>query len=759
MTTTRHWLIATTFIVAVSNSAMAQDGVSLSSESVSLRGDPSALQWMPWSVTVLEADEVDETARFELEDLEGLVPGMVVDSLGVTPRGAAISVRGIGSGAMSAGFFPAVAVMVDGIYQGTHASQNPLLFDFERVEVVRSPDGMFTAAPAAGGAIRLLRKQPTDEFDAAAELVAADKARVRLNGMLNVPLTEQLAARFRLSQVSGGKIVDNASPDASAFGRSENDDDLLAASAAFKFDVSDTLALRYRFDITRDDSVVPARLNLSAETDLTCSTSDDDSACSVNGNGLRPETGTFDATTQNFSNARSYETDQHAFYVDFAYGEHQLVSTTAWRESDEVSSMDLDGSFVDVYSTSRQQQYEQLSQELVARGPVREDVSYVAGFYFLKNEYQLDATEFFVLPILDEAGRIVDVPEGAARTTSAYQDASLVSFSGHVTWDAGVQWVFDAGVRLSHINRDFRATVSRVASADPDPAPSRIVGDVSSPTATGTVGAAYRVDDEAMVYLRYSRDYQPVGFNDAAVSANSAGFYDAASVESVEVGLKSEWWDDRLRLNYVGFQNNWRDKVERFPSRTIDGRIESTLDNVARVEVRGHELEIEALPTDRLRLRAALSHQNADYLEYRIPDLTGTDPFSDRSDLIPTLGPADMFHVSGLYTWPFQGGMLKLYAGYRFTTEYWTDSTVATGRINNFSLLDLSVDYEWRDWTFRFFSRNLNSKRYLTNVDSPLDSEVASLAPSFTSTIGIATTAEVNEPEVTGLQVVYRPSF
>ncbi|MDZ7684225.1 MAG: hypothetical protein U5O39_03810 [Gammaproteobacteria bacterium] len=175
------------------------------------------------------------------------------------------------------------------------------------------------------------------------------------------------------------------------------------------------------------------------------------------------------------------------------------------------------------------------------------------------------------------------------------------------------------------------------------------------------------------------------------------------------------------------------------------------------MEVRGHELEVEAVPFDFLRLRASLSHLNADYLNYSVPDLAGGEDPIDRSGLTPAQAPTDMFTFSGVYTTGFRDGTLRFYAGYRHTKEYTSNSIVPAARIRNFSMIDLSVDYIWRDWTFRLFSRNSNGKRFVTNVHRPLASQVVSLAPNTTSTLPIATTGDLDEPEFTGLQVIFVP--
>ncbi len=133
--------------------------------STEIHGAPAPLQWTPHAITVVDAAETESTYRRDLEDLQGNAPGLIVDALGGTPQGAAIALRGIGSANVSNGFEPAVAVSIDGVYVGTHASRMQVLFDFETVEVRRGPQATFTAAPNLSGSVQLTRTKPKGEYD------------------------------------------------------------------------------------------------------------------------------------------------------------------------------------------------------------------------------------------------------------------------------------------------------------------------------------------------------------------------------------------------------------------------------------------------------------------------------------------------------------------------------------------------------------------------------------------------------------------
>lgn len=750
--------MAVAIVFSASLPAMADEASVQPEEMTQQRHRAESVQWIPESITVIGRDEMDETYRYQLEDLEGIAPGLLIDGMGAVPQGAAISIRGMGSMETSKAFFPAVAVNVDGVYQGTHASQNQVLFDFERVEIARGPQGTFSGAPSLAGTINVERTRPTGELGIRSRASFGDFNRKRFDTVINLPtIGGELDSKISFNWRRGNaKMVENVFSN-----RKENEDHLQQISASVLWQRED-ISVQYTYDDGYDKTDVGALLNLSSASDLLCSNSIDEANCSLDENGLKPETDSFAATTQNFSNAREYDYFQHAARVNFSWLEHDITSISAYRESEESSSHDLDATFIDFYSSTLQQEYTQVSQEVTAFREFNADTSYVVGIYYLGTEYNLDRSDLFVLEQIAAQNRILAVPAGETRTIDSNQRASILSAFAHADYQWNDKWRWDAGVRANRVKLDFNHTVSRPNNASNGFAapPAILVGDIKQNEVTGTLGFSYRVDDEAMVYGRYSHGFRPGGYDDTANSIDAGKPFDEERVEGGELGLKSDWYEDRVRLNYAYYHNNYHNRVERFTRAVDSTRVESVLQNVAKVETRGHELELTYIPFEELIVRASLSHQNADYIDFTIPDLSGAAATVNlQGSRIPPLAPADMFSLSGHYSFGYGEGVVNLYGGYRFVTEYWTDSEVPAGRVENFTTLNFSAEFVWRDWKFRLFSQNANNKRHLTNVTHITDSQLASLPPTTTTELDLVTTAEMNQPEFTGVEIIWVPSL
>ena len=192
-------------------------------------------QWVPHSTTVLTKDELEETFRRDLEDIESIVPGLIVDRMNTTPRGAAIALRGMGSANASKGFDPAVTVNIDGIYVGTHTGRLQVLFDFEKIEVVRGPQGARDGNPNISGSINIERTKPTGELDVDLRVSMDIDERQEADIVVNFPIVESISAKLGLHwKDQGGDYMTNVFSD-----RDENTEDYTLLTGAIPWDFRD----------------------------------------------------------------------------------------------------------------------------------------------------------------------------------------------------------------------------------------------------------------------------------------------------------------------------------------------------------------------------------------------------------------------------------------------------------------------------------------------------------------------------------------
>jgi iron complex outermembrane receptor protein len=274
-----------------------------------------------------------------------------------------------------------------------------------------------------------------------------------------------------------------------------------------------------------------------------------------------------------------------------------------------------------------------------------------------------------------------------------------------------------------------------------------------------SAGISYKVDEEAMIYARYAEGFLPGGFDENAMSAFTGNSYGSETNRSFEIGLKSDWQQDRLRVNVAYLETQLNNKLERFNTLTPEGDIESMLDNVAQVEVSGWELELESIPLDRLRIKMAYSHLNANYDSYHVPDLENPGSYINLSHLTSNRAPGNNLFLSANYSLPIGPGTLHTYAAYRLLKDYQTNSLIPEAEVSNWTAWDLSVAYEWREWQFRLFSKNVKNKEYIQNVNRILQTDILPVGAGSVSVPSLVTFTEYNQPRYTGFEIIYQPDF
>ncbi len=746
-------LVSALALILTSSHAFTEENKSPLGEQISdLRYSEEAVQWTPHSTTVITKDELEATFRRDLEDLEGLAPGLIIDRLNTTPRGAAIAIRGLGSSDTSKGSEPAVAVNIDGVYVGSHTSRLQVLFDFEKVEIVRGADPIYTSAPNHAGAINLTRTKPTGELDVDVRLSGGDHDRREYDAVFNFPVVEDLSGKLAVYfKDRGGDYQKNLYS-----GRNENTEDYLSLSASFLWSIKDYLTLQYTYDNEASDESAPALLNVSNAGDLLCSTSAATCRIAV---GV-PQTGRIGQSAQNFSNDRQYDGGYHTLRAEFTVAGHDVLSITAIRDSDETSDLDLDATYRDFYHVSQEQEYNQFSQDLRVRADYSDKLDYSFGAYFMKTDHQISQQEFHILKQLGDAGFTDGHAAAEIAELKSEEKTDLRSTFAHLNYVINKQWIGDIGVRWTETEKKFEHNPGQIRLGNlVSPLRTLLVGQDISSEVLISGGFAYKVDDEAMIYMRYAEGMRPGGFDENAVSAFSGNSYGSEKSRMAEIGLKSDWMQDRLRVNVAYFRNEIKDKVERYATFTPAGQIESVLGNVADVGVSGYEIEVEARPFDSFYLRGTFSSMDADYDKYDVTDLTDPTKSVDLSGLDPNRAASNQLFLSMHYSFSYGPGLIHTYAGYTLMGDYQTNPLIVESAVHNYTNWDLAVSYEWQAWLFRIFSKNVNNSRHLQNATRVLQTDILAVPAGNTSVPGLITFAEYNQPRYTGFEIVYTPHF
>ena len=152
-----------------------------------------ALQDVPIAIQVVGNDLLNDVAAEDMGDLNGFVPGLVVSS--DSPTQPKYQIRGVQTSDFGVGTDSAVGVYVDGVYSARSGSSLLAFNDIERIEVLKGPQGTLFGRNSAAGAVSIVTRQPVHEFDGLLKVRLGENNKQRIDGMVNVPLSDTVALR------------------------------------------------------------------------------------------------------------------------------------------------------------------------------------------------------------------------------------------------------------------------------------------------------------------------------------------------------------------------------------------------------------------------------------------------------------------------------------------------------------------------------------------------------------------------------------
>ena len=370
--------------------------------------------------------------------------------------------------------------------------------------------------------------------------------------------------------------------------------------------------------------------------------------------------------------------------------------------------------------------------------------------------------------VLAQAGLLTLATPGTAgdlTTTSRFESQKLAIFV-HLERQFGERWTLDGGVRWHDVDLSSRLVAGRLDSVTATGAPRFSVpptldGSMKFDNGLGTFGIRYRVDDSAILYFRGAQGHRNGGFDaNARLTAAYVPFANEAS-NNYEIGLRSDWWDNTLRVNLVTYRT-WLKDQTGLVRENVGDEIHVLRRNLIEVESRGVELEATYAPNPQLRIDLILAHGKAHHTQNQAPDLENPGTFVDQSDRRPARAPADSATLTARYSWPYASGNVTALARYRYHSDYQNKPALALSKVFNTTTLDVAVAYRWKNWTFTLFSNNVLDKRYPVNVNRVFDSQFVSepmpglpLAPatSLPAPTGLLTNMHYNQAKHTGLTI------
>ncbi len=651
---------------------------------VTARKREESLQEVGQSVSAFSGSEIESRFADDISEIVDVSPNLIIDDTAQGPGGvAAISLRGIGVSEVESSFDPAVGVVIDGVFLGKASGSITKLIDVERVEVLRGPQGTLFGRNSIGGVINITRAKPTQEVSGKIRGSYGSFDTTELDGMFNFGLGEQVAVKLTASwhdQAEG--FYDNLTT-----GREDGEIEYTMFGAHILWTPTETMDLEYSYTREEYDQDTPPLLNVAQPNQLFCSTF---GFCAEDID--TPASGDRFDVTQNGPNDATFDADTHIVSAAWAINdEFSLDYIFGYRETEETVSQDFDATPLTLFETTRPEDYDQTSHELrLTRSGERLD--FVVGAYLFDMEYTIDLTSFigFFGPT------VLTFPQTANQETDSW------ALFFEADYNLTDELVLTVGGRYSDDEKQAQITNDLFIS---QPSPVK----ESWSEFTPKLGLKWFVEDDLMFYALYSSGYRAGGFNGRPTTQQAADLpYDPETVDNYEIGMKSEWLDNRLRLNASLFRMEYDDKQEEQSVAVVGGTGQQTVvANASSATIWGIEVDFVYLPElDGLELSGNLGWLDASYDDF-VADI-GRGGVTDNEDLDFRRAPEWNASLAVRYQWQLGAGTAWARAGWHFIDKH--EMTLANSpqtRNDAQHLVDASINYDWGNASVSLFGRNL----------------------------------------------------
>lgn len=660
-----------------------------------------SVQETPIAVAVFSGAQIEALNGSNLIALSGNVPNLTVSSLGTAPANPVISLRGFLTQAADISIEPGVPVYIDGVYQPIISGSMSDLFDVERIEVLRGPQGTTLGKNASAGAVLVTRSRPTGDYSGRASIEYGSYNLFQAQGLVNFPIVDgMLAGKLYANYRQRDDWVKNLAVPGGDMGGEERG----SVRGALLFTPHADFTYYLTADYIWDRSSQMGGRAVSLPRDRICAvygecTQDFRYGTTRSGNTIKPTVDDINVTGVG----------------DWAVGPVKISSITGYRSFDEFNANDFDKTpfpALELYRADTT--LEMFSQELRLTSQPGGGLDFggrlawlVAGYYNHSDAYQNNGQNVF--------GNQLMVAQQSVRDTFA--------LFGRVDFDLTDKLTVSGGVRHS-----WDKTVHRFAPAQPGTVPPDPIYREQGKWENTSIeaGAQYKIDPTKMVYLRYAEGYRGGGFLGTPASLAAARAYRPETSRSYEAGLKSEWWDRAVQFNLTLFRTEFTDLQKQVGRTGIGGTLIQVIDNAADATTQGVEVEMVLRPMDGLDIAFTGSYLDAGYENYRSQDAAG-DPI-DLSGMPFQFAPSYVFAISPTYDWYLpEGNMgferIRFGARVRFTDDYEISSTLPPSPVGHqpgFSTVDLTADLITANGlTVGVYANNLFDQRFLVYGNEP----------------------------------------
>ncbi|WP_415288592.1 TonB-dependent receptor [Brevundimonas sp. S1H14] len=661
---------------------------------VSARRRDEALKDVPVSVSAMSAERLEQTGASDITALQQQTPNATVQVARGSNSTLISFIRGIGQQDPLWGFEPGVGLYVDDVYVARPQGAVLDIFDIQRIEVLRGPQGSLYGRNTVGGAIKYVTSRlDPDAPEMTLRGSYGSYNQIDLLAQGSAPITDRLRVGAAVASYNRDGFGKNLNTGAEHYNK-----DIIAGRASIEFQPYDNAFFRLAYDRVEDRSNPRhghrERAGVGPGAGVPGSVYD-----TYAGLGDRNK-----VTTEGVS--LTAQVDLNDVWT--------FKSISAYRSGDTDTLIDFDNTpapTLDVPAVYGDHQFTQEFQALFSTDRIQG----VAGIFYL------DGTASGAFDTIAENFGIVIGTAGYVKTTSValFTDVNL-DLTDRLHLGLGARYTLDD--KTGHVFRAnylgaTRSPLLGGTARDPILLRTDYTRSNSFDQFTPKASLSYDFSDRITGYASYSKGYKSGGFDmrgDAVLTPNTVDGYQPETVDSYEIGLKGSAFDRRLSFASAIFYNDYQDQQVTTQVPAVGG-IASFVDNVGSSKFYGAEIEGSLILTDSLTANFAVGYLDSKFEEFLRYNLT-TQKYEDISDLVVLQNAPKWTGYFGL-TWrgDVAGGSLAVTPSVSYRDSY-SQFEFPNPVLDQdaFALVDLSV--VWTDpsnkWTVGLYGKNLTDEEY-----------------------------------------------
>ena len=676
----------------------ATDSRALDTVTVTARKREETLQEVPVAVTAFTAESLDKLGVRDLGDLDAQVPNLTIYAARGSTSTVTAYIRGIGQADPLWGVDPGVGIYLDDVYIARPQGALLDVFDVERIEVLRGPQGTLYGKNTIGGAIKYVSRGLPKETDGFASVTVGNFNQLDVKAAIGGSIGGDEALRGRVSVASMNR---DGFGENLYSGQEVSDKEILAMRAQLGAYVSENLDIQFALDWLDDQSGVRGAKMLGPNPLVVVDPS--------RGLANQPLDDRYDIRS-GMPNVNDTEMKGASAAINWRVNEDWSAKYVASkRESDTDTYIDFDtlpNRIVDVHAFYRDQQ---VSHELQANYDAGGRARGVMGIYVFDGEAGGQVLNNFLnAQFGDTQGTVF------TKSIAAYADWTF-DLTEKLKLDVGARWT-DEEKRAKVLNRAYsNANFDTVIAI-----PANFDKTISFSNVSPKVSLDYQITPDIMMYGLASRGFKSGGYNiraNATAVPRSAEPFEDEQVDSFELGAKMGLFDQRLFLNLAAFHNKYEDiQLSIFTGYDsngdgVDDAFFGDFANAGKGTINGVEVEYQFLPTQHWAITGNLAWLDAKYDEFidRGVNIADRQKFTNAPEFSGALNVEWRTDLAN-------GGNLSARVGYAYQSEVYPTTDLSEAiKQPGYGLVNAGVNWRMSDaWSFALQGTNLTDEEYRT---------------------------------------------